>query len=189
MDHEASFLQQACYTPGLDVSQYQRSLAYNLDQYKNAWLDSPASWCTPRLKDSWREDRVSLSKLLRHEPRENPTAFPGDDCLEWADEVSKFSDQDDFEHGRNIVGFADYHKRHDTQRCMQDRKLKWRYLIFAIAKLPNLRHIEYTDFRAFSLQGETFQDTCTRLFGQTLHPEPMCLTSQATSIQPRDDVA
>jgi hypothetical protein len=172
-----------------DVSQFQRELAYNIREYGDVWMASPGSWNTPELQKSWRQDRVSLAKMLRYEPREEPGPLPGDECLEWADEVSQFSDEDDYEHARNIVGFADYHHRYNIQRCIRDRKLIWRYFLFATNRLPNLRHIEYTDSRVLSLQGESYQDLCQRLFGQTLHPQHLCHNSVETERAEQDDAA
>jgi hypothetical protein len=51
-----------------DVSHFDRTLAYNLEAYKDAFLDSPGSWCTPELERSWRDNRKSLSELLRYDP-------------------------------------------------------------------------------------------------------------------------
>jgi hypothetical protein len=75
---------------------------------------------------------------------------------------------DEYEHGRNLAGFPEYHQRYDIQRTIRERKLTSRFLRFAIAKRPKLKHIDYTDFRALSLQGESFQDLCLRLFGESL---------------------
>jgi hypothetical protein len=86
-----------------DVSHFRRDLAYDLREYGDVWMASPGSWNTPELQNSWREDRVSLAKMLQYEPREELGPLPGDDCLSWADDVSQFSDEDDYEHARNIV--------------------------------------------------------------------------------------
>jgi hypothetical protein len=50
-------------------------------------------------------------------------------------------------------------------------------------------NIEYTDFRVLSLQGESYQDLCQRLFGQTLHPQHMCHKSVETEREEQDDAA
>jgi hypothetical protein len=171
-----------------DASHFDRTLAYDLDAYKDAFMDSPGSWCTPRLEQSWRENRRLLSRLLRYDPREKVSPLPGDEFLE-NDDDSDISEMDEYEHGRNLVGFPEYHRRYDIQRTIRERELTSRYLRFAVAKLPQLRHIDYTDFRALSLQGESFQDLCQRLFGESLHPKLLCLTSESTSRMNRDGVA
>jgi hypothetical protein len=187
MDHK--FIRKHVTHAVWDVSQFQESLAYDPRLYKKAWAHSPGSWSTPELLRSWREDRVSLAEMLRYEPREEPGPLPGDDCLEWADDVSEFADEVDYEHARNVVGFSDYHHRCNIQRCIHDRKLTWRSLLFATNRLPNLRHIEYTYLRALSLQGESYQALCQRLFPQTLHPKHMCHNSLGTEMEEKDHVA
>jgi hypothetical protein len=70
MDHE--FFRKHVTHVVWDVSQFQESLAYDLELYKKAWAHSPGSWPAPELQKLWREDRVSLAKMLRYEPREEP---------------------------------------------------------------------------------------------------------------------
>jgi hypothetical protein len=103
--------------------------------------------------------------------------------------VSEVSDEVDYEHARNVVGFLDHHHRVNLQRRIHDRKLTKRYLLFATNRLLNLRNIEYTDFRALSLQGESYQALCQRLFPQTLHPKHMCHSFMGTQMEEKDHVA
>jgi hypothetical protein len=43
----------------------------------------------------------------------------------------------------------------------------------AFDKLPKLRHVFYSDFRALARSGESLRELCNRLFGQSLSPELM----------------
>lgn len=172
-----------------DVSQYRHYLANDLEGYKDAWDYSSRDWWPPRTDKPKREARDLLAELLRYEPRVGCSSLPGDDWVDIENDGSDIYDMRNYEHARGIDGFAIYHHRYYVQKKINERQLIWRYLHLAFANFPQLRHIDFTDFRACSLQGESFQGLTERLFGYILPPSLMCLTSEETSRNAKDDSA
>ena len=86
----------------------------------------------------------------------------------------------DYQEGNHMrgchTGFADYHRRWENQNrirgrdwivdCNQARE----YLFEAFAKLPKLRSLVHSDFRALAYNGESYTQLCQRLFGNTVLP-------------------
>ena len=74
------------------------------------------------------------------------------------------------------LGFADYYRRWENQNKLRD--LSWQtegkharnYFVEAMTRLPKLRNIAHSDYRALAYNGETYAHLCQRLFGNTVCP-------------------
>ncbi|KAK5117130.1 hypothetical protein LTR85_009061 [Meristemomyces frigidus] len=75
-------------------------------------------------------------------------------------------------------GFPDYYLRHKTQRCMQEAKLPLNMLQHILARLPKLRTIHFTDYRSLCRNRESYDQCCSRLFGNTLEPDHMSASEE-----------
>lgn len=69
------------------------------------------------------------------------------------------------------IAFHEYRRRFYAQLETGLMHFPRKALHEAFDKLPNLRHVFYTDFRALARSGESPRELCYRLFGQTLSPE------------------
>lgn len=94
---------------------------------------------------------------------------------------SKFyRDSADFQDGNHMrachIGFSDYYRRWENQKKVRGEP--WRngvdqarnYFSEAIRRLPNLRHLAHSDYRALAYNGESYVHLCQRLFGHTVCP-------------------
>ena len=74
------------------------------------------------------------------------------------------------------TGWADYHRRWQNQLKIRggnwtaDPNQAREYLSEVSARLPNLRNLVHSDFRALAYNGETYTHLCRRLFGNTVLP-------------------
>lgn len=67
-------------------------------------------------------------------------------------------------------GFLDYFRQWLEQSRMIEDALYRMVLKEVLVRLPKLRRIVFTDFRALTMDGESHRELCVRLFGSTLQP-------------------
>jgi hypothetical protein len=74
------------------------------------------------------------------------------------------------------LGFADYYRRRENQNSIRGKDWTFdcnqarEYFFEAFDRLPNLRNLAHTDFRALAYNGESYTHLCQRLFGHTVCP-------------------
>lgn len=91
-----------------------------------------------------------------------------------------YRDSADFQDGNHMkgchLGFADYYRLWENQNKVRgkhwqvDGNLARHYFFEAVRKLPKLRHLVHSDYRALAYNGESYAQLCQRLFNHTVCP-------------------
>lgn len=161
-----------------DASRYDHRTAEALPMYlrqceKNPWRSSTiTAYCALHGKDvaelALLQDAVSVERPGRrqHQAAREALARFVDDIEGGTDFGLRSKIKGLFE-----TAFHDYQRRYYAQLDLQKRRLSASCLSAAFKKLPKLRHVFYTDFRALAWRGESLRELCNRLFGQSLSPE------------------
>lgn len=102
----------------------------------------------------------------------------------WAGEVDNILDEEEMLNYQNRVyslgchrGLPDYYRLWDNYRRIKATMMHVTILAEAIKKLPKLRHFSFTDYRGLARPGESYDTLCRRLFGNTLEPTPISITT------------
>ena len=161
-----------------DASRYDHRTAGALPMYqreceKNPWRSSTiTAYCALHGKDvaelALLQDAVSVERPGRrqHQAAREALAKFVDDIEGGTDFGPRSRTKELFE-----IAFHDYQRRYHAQLDLRERRLSASCLSAALEKLPKLRHVFYTDFRALARRGESLRELCNRLFGQSLSPE------------------
>lgn len=161
-----------------DASRYDHRTAEALPMYqrqceKNPWRTSTiTAYCALHGKDvaelALLQDAVSVERPGRrqHQAAREALARFVDDIEGRTDFGTTSKTKELFE-----IAFHDYQRRYHAQLDLQRRRSSASLLPEVFEKLPKLRHMFYTDFRALTRNGESLRELCNRLFGQSLSPE------------------
>jgi hypothetical protein len=87
----------------------------------------------------------------------------------------------DFRDGTHMkgchLGFPAYRRRWENQHSIRGGEhgydgsnLGRQYFLEAVWRLPKLRHLSYSDYRALAMNDESYVQLCQRMFGQTVCP-------------------
>lgn len=157
-----------------DASYWNRDITRNLDAYGREVENHPENSEPPIIDQQTRENAATFDDLLKWVPgkqRASTNATPLS-ITRYAPSVDDLDGDDQIFH-RQAEGFAAYHRRYMDQESIRQRRLAYRYLHLVLALCPKLSHVSYTDHRALSRHGETYQQLCRRLFGIALRPSLM----------------
>ena len=108
-----------------------------------------------------------------------------------------YRDSADFQDGNHMagchIGFADYYRCWENQNKIRGQAWETdgnraRYLFFeAFRRLPQLRNIAHTDYRALAYNGESLAHLCQRLFGHTVCPTWSNIDSVSEDLEADED--
>lgn len=184
-----------------DASVYEREIATSYPLYRSIFHDSPhltkyaivshtddastphASRFTRREVESaitsggMRGDgELPLDFLLKHEMRDRTHPSPR---IPESLVVDRPRDCDTLENGDKMYyegchkGFEDYVRGWRRQEALIVKGGDKRQPFLAATKaFPRLQHVAFSDYRALRLAGESYVQLCTRLFGNTVCPQP-----------------
>lgn len=163
-----------------DASRYVHGPAEALPMYqreceKSPWRSSTiTAYCALHGKDvaelALLQDAVSVVRPGRrqHQAARAALAKFVDDIEGGIDSGRRSKIKELFE-----IAFHEYRRRFNAQLEIVALNLASKALHAVFDKLPKLRHVFYTDFRALARSGESLRGLCDRLFGQILSPELM----------------
>lgn len=137
-----------------DASEYQELLATDLEEYE----DTCDGHCTRLFCDVEAIKKTQrYAKFYRRLCRTRPWRGPTYESKKW--------------HETGIhKGFHDYFRRWLAQNQMIEDGLGCDLITEALARLPKLRRVVFTDFRELAREGEGYAAVCRRAFGNTLEP-------------------
>lgn len=105
----------------------------------------------------------------------------------------------DFQDGNHMsgchIGFADYYRCWENQKKLRgeawetDRGRARYYFFEAFNRLPNLRNIVHSDYRALAYDGESYAHLCRRLFGHTVCPTWLHIDQVSEDPEEDDDTS
>lgn len=164
-----------------DASAYEEALFDDPRQYHERWHDLDTNQESPEVALALSRDTQNVEDLLAFDPRprelEDPRPdsheLPGDGTIGRDRRLDQYRYGDMASHLSASSGYWDYQRRWLNQRSCRENELALRYLHWAFAKLPKLKHLSYTDWRALSRHGESFEDARNRMFSTVVQPKYM----------------